>query len=118
MTLPLPLMLILLVIRGSPVGPLTTEVTVRRLNVLLRGSTILSAPRPRLQKPPAVVSVLAAVIARASVHWPPTKMVAADAEDCPSASSNSKSAAPASERFQFLCSPDPIFRENVSDFSW
>jgi hypothetical protein len=47
--------------------------------VLLVGTRIVSMPLPLAQFPPNVVSLLAAVMALANVHVPPTLMVAASA---------------------------------------
>jgi len=65
----------------------------------LGGSTILSGPNPGAQNPAAVLSVLAASIARASVHLGFTLIVEAKVGACPI---SSNSATQAKNRFQFL----------------
>src|SRR3712207_6404566 len=59
----LPAMMMSLRMTGSPVGPKTVLLTVISLWVLPLGNTILSAPLPLVQRPFAVVLLLAALMA-------------------------------------------------------
>jgi hypothetical protein len=68
MMLLLPTMLMSERITGKPVGPYIVLSTWVNTCGLFGGSTIVSGPRPFAQNPPAVPSVLAAMMACVSVH--------------------------------------------------
>ena|SRR5215208_4911354 len=60
-------------------GSIDTIVDCVSLCALPEGNTMVSAPLPFVQWPVAVVSLLAATVARTSVHVPPTLSLAASA---------------------------------------
>ena len=74
MVLLFPTIVMSLRMTGSPLSSLLTLVS---LCVLPLGNTIVSAPLPFAQRPLALVSLLAALMALTNVHVPPALIVAA-----------------------------------------